>query len=371
MAIFDKGKQEIISASENLDLSKASLNKDLSAVDFDADGKFFFSTIDRVLFANPVDTIKTVLDAHGFVPNLENILYCLDSFVFSINARVSVKQQDDGTTPKTVKEYLPCLRFELPQKGRIGSTLQSFYDEIAKYESKTSNIDANWQPEPEVKKSKTLKAELKELKETNQALLQQVSELTQQLSKEQKSLNKVSRALDSQQALPENTRICRVEHVDLKRRLVKVKSFRKIIDIPTHLLDRVPAFQTRCLITFDENDETPLGILFFDNQEIDSLDKRTAELLHVEGDMFKARDSLRNEFQIKALNPIEADTIKSLKRGMKILISIADSYVVRFAVLNEQTSDDFKSRIQEQLIVYEIGRNQLIDTDQAISDSKE
>ena len=362
MAIFEKGKLrlKVLSETGGADLSKATINKDLSAVGYDNDEKFFFITIDRIMFANPVSTIKTVLDAHGFVPNLENILSCLDSFVFSAHSRVSSKGYSESS-PAKVQEYLPCIRFELPQKNKVGDILQSFYDEIAKYESKAvDHKNTGWIPDPEVKNSKELKAEINQLKESNKELREQVSMLTLQLNREQKSLSRASKALDSQRVLPDNAKICRVEKVNLKQRMVKVKCYRKLIDIPTHMLDRVPDYQARCLVTFDEAEDVPLGIIFFDNEELGNLEKRVAELLYVDGDSFKARDSIRNEFQIKAVNSMEAETINSLTRGMQVVISIADGYVVRFAVLGSINEEQFKNRVQEQFIVYDIARNQLV-----------
>ena len=70
---------------------------------------------------------------------------------------------------------------------------------------------------------------------------------------------------------------------------------------------------------------------------------------------------MRNEFQIQALNDMEAATIASLKRGMKVVISIADGYVVRFSVLALTDSNYFNNRIQEQLLVHSLARNQLVD----------
>ena len=96
MAIFEKAKLKVIYQKVDTDLSKVSINRNLSAVGYDNDEKFFYITIDRVLFSNPVTTIKTVLDAHGFVPNLENILSCLDSFIFSIHGRVADKDNTDS-----------------------------------------------------------------------------------------------------------------------------------------------------------------------------------------------------------------------------------------------------------------------------------
>jgi len=360
MAIFEKGKLKVLYEEGGTDLSKAVINKDLTAVGYDNEEKFFFITIDRILFSNPVSTIKTVLDAHGFVPNLENILSCLDSFVFSAHSRVSHKENLKSSSAK-VQEYLPCIRFELPQKNKVGDILQSFYDEISKYESKAADSkNHTWIPDPEVKKNKDLKAEINQLKESNKELREQVSALTLQLNREQKSLSRASKALDSQRVLPDNAKICRVEKVNLKQRMVKVKCYRKVIDIPTHMLDRVPDYQARCLITFDEAEDVPQGIIFFDNEELGNLEKRVAELLYVDGDSFKARDSMRNEFQIKAVNSMEAVTINSLTRGMKVVISIADGYVVRFAVLGSTDEEQFRSRIQEQFIVYDIARNQLV-----------
>ena len=198
MAIFEKGKLKVISNKGEADLSKASINKDLSAVGYDSDEKFFYITIDKVLFSNPVSTIKTVLDAHGFVPNLENILSCLDSFVFSVHGKISSKGNPDSASGK-INEYYPCIRFELPQRNKVGDILQSFYDEISKYESRVAGDKAiPWLPDPEVKKVKDLKAEIAELKADNKELQEQVSALTLQLSREQKSLSRASRALDSQ-----------------------------------------------------------------------------------------------------------------------------------------------------------------------------
>lgn len=360
MAVFDKGKLTVISGKGETDLSRASLNPDLSAVDYDQENKFFYITIDKVMFGDPVGTIKTVLDAHGYVTNLENILACLDSFVFAAHARTPAADSGDGGVIR-VNDYLPCLRFELPQKNKVGDILQSFYDEIARYEARVGDAKAaQWAPNPEVKALKDLKTEVADLKTENDDLREQVSLLTQQLSREQKSLSRASRALDSQQLLPDNARICRVEKVDLKRRLVQVKSQRRVIEVPTHLLDRVPAYQARCLVALDEAGNAPVGIVFLDNREWGDIDKRIAELLYVDGDSFKARDSKRNEFQIKAVNEIEAATIRGLRRGMKVVVSIADGFVVRFSVLGATLAEQFIGRIHEQMIVHDLARNQLV-----------
>jgi hypothetical protein len=360
MAIFERGKLAVISEEDDADLSKASLNKNLSAVNFDDDGKFFYMTIDRALFSDPVSTIRTVLDAHGFVPNIENIMSCLDSFNFSVHTRVSNKDGSETSLVK-IQEYLPCIRFELPQKNSVGTLLQSYYDEIAKYESKATGARKNsWASDPELKNIRDLQAKLESLKADNIDLQAQVRALTHQLSIEQSSLSRASKALGSQGALPGNAKAGRIDHVDLKQRIVKVKCNRKVIEIPTHMLDRVPDYGARCLITFDEDEDIPLGIIFLNNSELGDMEKRTAELLYVRGDSFKARDSIRNEFQIKAVNPVEAETIESLSRGMKVVISISGGYVVRFSALCSKDPELFKSRVHEQFIVHDIARNQLV-----------
>lgn len=366
MAFFDRETLRIVSQASEVDLTKASLSLDLTAAEFETDHKFFYVTIDKVLFSNPITTISTVLEAHGYVTNLENILSCLDSFVFSVRAKASAKPAPDSSELK-VSEYLPCIRFELPEKNRIGPVLQSFYSEIAKYQSPKSGPDVLQKgQDSDSKSTKNLAKEVDKLTAENQSLKRQVSVLSEQLIAEKKAASQAARAVESQESLPANTKICRVEHVDLKRRIVKVRSLRKIIDIPTHMLDRVPDFKARCLITFDEDDKVPVGILFFDNVEMASLENRTADLLYVEGDTFKARDSKRNEFQIKAVNPIEQETIQSLRRGMKILISIVDGYIVRFSVLAATDTRAYKREIQEQLVVYDIGRNQLVNIDNVV-----
>jgi hypothetical protein len=359
MAMFGKDKLSLIVDKDTVDLTTASLSSDLSTVDFNSDEKYFFITIDKVLFANPIETIRSVLDAHGFVSNLENILSCLDSLQLCIHAKVPDKEPPAGIV--IVSEYLPCIRFEMPQKGKIGRVLQSFYDEFSKYENKIdSKTKVPLGGESDALKVKSLDKENKELGKMNVELKDRVSLLTQQLIREQTSLSRASRALDSQRMLPENTSICRVEDVNLKKRFIKVKVSRKLIEIPMQILDRVPERKARCIVTFDENNAIPVGVLFFDKQELRSIEKRIAKIVYVEGDSFKALDLERNEYQIKALNERERMSIKSLQRGMDIIISIANNYVVRFFSLGTNDSKFFADSVEEQLVVYGIGRNQLV-----------
>ena len=210
MPVFNTAKSTVISRQEDADLSKANLNPKLSAVDFDEDGKFFYMTVDRALFTDPVTTIRTVLDAHGYVANLENVLSCLDSFRFSVHTRLRNRAADDNG-PANVEDYLPCLCFELPQKNRIGPVLRSFYDEIARYDTKAANDKRkDFQQDTSRNRIRKLTEQKQKLEQENEELRQQVSELTRQLSAEQRSLSRASRALDSQQMLPANARLGRI-----------------------------------------------------------------------------------------------------------------------------------------------------------------
>ncbi len=363
MAIFKNQTLEVIDEKDGIDLKNASLSNGLSAVDFDEDRKYFFMTIDRLLFSNPVSTIKSVLNAHGFVPNLENILSCLDSFTFAVRASCNVRDESDSS-PLNAREYLPCIRFELPQKNKVGETLRSFYSEISRYEAaknKPKAIAANLKTNDRLLQDRFDKLQLQ-----NKDLGQQVRELTQQLAREQKSLTRASRALDLQQILPDNAKICRVSKVDLKRRAVTIQDKKTSLKVPTHLLDRVPVVDARCLVTLDETGQLPIGIVFLDDRQFGGLEQRTAELLYVDGSNFKARDSLRNEFQIRATNLQEEETVKSLKRGNRIVISIAEGYIVRFVLLGSEQSMYFTHKMQEQVLMFSLGRNTLSDADPTI-----
>lgn len=360
MPVMNKQKAVVIFRKDEADLSKGRLDAGLSAVDFDDDGKFFYMTMDRAVFTNPVSTIRTVLDAHGYVPNIENILSCLDSFSFSVRSR-RVKSGGHGDAPLPVSDYLPCLTFELPHKSRIGSLLKGFYDEVSRFSDKPgkrrSDDETTAQSDRTIRK---LTEEVESLKARNEELEQQIGSLTRQLSAEQRSLSRASRALDSQQVLPANARLGRIETIDLKRRVAKVKCRRSVYEIPTHMLGHVPDYQARCLITLDDDDKTPVGIVFFSNRELADLENRTAELLYVDGTRFKARDSQRTEFQIKAVNPSEAETIARLARGDRVMISVADGYVVRFSVIEAENSLHYRTRVMEQYILHDIARNPLI-----------
>lgn len=359
MPVLSKRKPTVIARKDDADLAKAKLDAGLSAVDFDDDGQYFYMTLDRAVFTDPVSTIRTVLDAHGFVPNLENILSCLDSFRFSILTRLP-SGEAEATGPAKVAEYLPCLCFELPQKNRIGAILQSFYDEVSRNDGKGSGKDNSEQKKAEQHTIRKLREKNEQLEAENKALEQQVAELTRQLSIEQRSLSRASRALDSQQVLPSNARLGRIESIDLKQRIAKVKCRRRVYEIPTHILGHVPDFQARCLLTLDEDDDEPIGIVFFSNTELADLENRTAEILYVDGTKFKARDSRRTEFQIRAVNDLEAETIRSLTRGDRVLISIADGYVARFSALNATGPAEYHVRVAEQYVLHDIARNPLV-----------
>jgi hypothetical protein len=360
MSVLNKRKLSVISRKEEADLSKAKLNVKLSAVDFDEEGKYFYMTLDRAVFTDPVSTIQKVLDAHGFVPNLENMLSCLDSFRFSVYTRLQ-NADDSDTVAAKVDDYLPCLCFELPRKNRIGPVLKSFYDEVSRFDPKSKDNNRNDKQKAAERESiRKLKEKNSALENEKRELQQQVADLTRQLSVEQRSLSRVSKALDTQQVLPANARLGRIESIDLKQRVAKVKCGRRVYEIPTHILDRVPDFQARCLVTFDEDDDEPVGIVFFSNTELVDLEKRTAELLYVDDSTFKARDSKRTEFQIKAVNANEAETIRRLTRGDRVVISIADGYVVRFSVLNSDSAAQFHSRVAEQYLLHDISRNPLV-----------
>jgi hypothetical protein len=358
MPIFDKHKLVLLSEGDAGNLSKSVLNRDLSVVNYDSQLNVFYITLDKILFTNPITTIEKVLNANGFVANLENILSCLDSFTFSVHARVSENNKKDPI--EKIHDYLPCISFELPRKHRVGGVLQRFYDEIASYDAEKKSTSDIVEMLERNARIVSLKRELDELGKENEKLNYRIQELSAELLAEKNNSRRQDSDSITNDSLPGNSRLCRVEHVDLKKRLVKVKSLKKLYDIPTHMLDRVPEFKSLCLVSLDQDEKKPLGILFFDDRELTSIEKRIADLLVVDGDTFKARDSMRNVFQIKAVNELEADSIRELRRGMRVLISIVDDYVVRFSVLGATQEARFKGKVLEQLTVYEIGRNQLM-----------
>lgn len=61
MAIFEKGKLSVYSEDSSVDLTKAEINKNLSAVAFDSDEKFFYMTVDKILFSDPASARKSVV----------------------------------------------------------------------------------------------------------------------------------------------------------------------------------------------------------------------------------------------------------------------------------------------------------------------
>ena len=337
--MFRKGNTELLFDVEAYDFSQAQLNEQLSTINFDDAEQCFFATVDRQVLTEPIETIKTVLKAHGFVENFENILSCFDNLQFPIYATLQKNK---------IKDYLPCVAFRLPHKDRFGKLLQNYYQELKQIQLEPGK-DTPEEEEP-TKKDKNLAAQVAALKEKNKALQEQVKELKAQLAKQEKSVTKISRAMEAQNVLPENTKLGRVDRVDIKRRNLIVKVGRNLHDLPMVMLSHVPAVDSQCLVTLESDGKTPKSVFFHETDKIQRAEKRLAEVMGVEGGIFKARDSRRNFFQIKAENDSEEALISTLERGRHIVIYLADNYVIGFKVITGFNFEEWTDSMEEEVL---------------------
>jgi len=351
------GKSEhldlIFSEDDECDFSKANMAFALSSTEMDEKGEVFHATVDRIPFKKPVEIIATVLEANGYVINLENILACLDHMSMGIKGRMN--SQPSGDEPAQIKAYLPCLVFKMPTKGRQGMLLKKFYKEIEGYEAELAKAQGQFEEKKKSDKIQSkaeLRDEIKSLRRENESLKQQLGILTKSLSQVEKSNLSAERQLESGNYLPGDIRIATVRGILAAERTVVLKTGRKTFHLPMASLSAIPNIGDSCLVHIRDG---KAGLAFFYAKKGESFKKSLAQVLSVEGRSVKLRDEMRNTVVIEAANDQEEQIIFSLSRGDELILSTYQGNIVRFDRCIRADANNFKNKIQEDIALEQIG----------------
>jgi hypothetical protein len=336
----------VITEEQKVDLSKAAYNENLSFTDLEEESNTFSVSIDRVLFKKLIEVAHTVLNAGGYLINLENTLAVLDSLV--IGTRVKLATKDLGSECPVVKHHIPTLQMKLPTKNRIGTLLGLFYDEIKSYEAEIARLSGT------VKKGDSQKQDSAELTKENKKLVQENEDLKAQLelllqkNACYEKLNKdASRALAEQNMLAPSLRNAVVKEVNIKDRMIHLKSGRTSFMFPLALTTTIPVIGENCLVKIVDGNIR--GAFFYEGQG-GTMQPRLAEVIYVKDGICKIRDGNRYEYIQKAANEAERLVINTFKRGHKILAYFYEHELIRFSAIETVTQDIYAEKIQEAIV---------------------
>ncbi|NRA63269.1 MAG: hypothetical protein HRU19_02230 [Pseudobacteriovorax sp.] len=310
---------------EDILLDKASLSLGLSDSNFNEDTGEFFVTIDRALFKSPLEIITTVLEAHGFLQNLENILACLDQLKFGVVATSGGKVSKEGLV---AKNYLPAISFKMPQKSITGYSLKKFYQEVEAYELAIKELQDNPEKKtPSKSNKKDLVETNKELEAEVKTLKQEIDSLNNLLQKAVKSEAYANQALASQNILPTQMRLGVVRDIDVGNRVVIVKSSRTTVNLPLTLCELLPNVGDKCLIQIDSGVVT--GCYFYETTG-ERLKPILCEIIMHQNQIVKVRDTSRRTWLVSPQNDIERDSLSRLKKKDFVLLYVVDGQILRF-----------------------------------------
>lgn len=346
-----KNYEYIVVHEHQVDLSRASYAPELSSTDLDADTGRFHATMDRVVFKKPLEIITMVLEANGFVINLENLLACFDSY--TLGAKIKMGEKYQAEQRPAPRHFLPCVQFELPNRSKKGALLKQFYAEIESYEMEIARLQ-DGDPKKAGEKAKSreqIKKEMERLLAENSKLKSQVGELSQKLAEAVKTQVTVERALESHNIIPPQLRSATVREINFHDRTILLKANRSSLSLPMALLRSMPAVGDPCLVHIDEG--RILGAFFY-NKEGRAFTQELADVLYVGEGFCKLRTSRRRMFNLNPQNDTEKELISTLKRGTKIILHSIDYHLIRFEKVEMPPEDGFAHRVQDKIAMHQL-----------------
>jgi hypothetical protein len=344
-----KTTEQLILESDQADLSRASYSEELSFTALDEETETFTVTVDRVHFRKPLEVVLAVLEANGFASNFENICSCLDTMVHGVRIRAADRSADETVSARS---FIPCISFQLPSKNRVGFLLKKFYTEIEAYELDIAKLRAGEQDEGGKKQSREqLKRDLERLQSENGRLQTKLAQLTEQLALAMRSQAHVTKALESNNIIPPQLKPVLVREISLQDRTITLKSGRTGYTLPIFFLRSMPKIGDPCFLNI--MDDQIIDAYFYE-QPGRPFHQELAEVLHVEDQSCKLRDSQRKTLIWSVKHPQEAQVFEQLKRSSKVILSSIDEVVVKLSLVLEQNSDHWTHIVQEKQTVFQL-----------------
>jgi hypothetical protein len=354
----------LLTEAEDCDISRASYDIRLSSAEFLADDNVVGITVDRVAFHQIYDIAKTLLNTHGYVDNLENILAIIDQMSIGMRAKTHSK------APPQAKSLLPCITTKLPEKKRIGELLRRFYQEVEAYEAELAKL----QGKPQQKNStrdlneKKFLFEMDRLKLENEELKQKMTTLSQEVNHLRSLRLQSDPSPASQDLLPPQIRTGKVREVDLFERSVAIKMGHKTVSTSLLHVHVIPTVDDPCLIYLDNG---RVKSVYFYQSQGRSPRPEIAKVLFADGEVCKIRNQRREVSRIEARNEEEVLLLKSIKRGDRLLLFYIDTHLIRFDPIRELNEHHFCDLMQEAIAKQQLSEPYIEGLKLTIDETKE
>lgn len=316
-----KNQSYIAMASHDCDLSQALYDPKLSEANFEEESHLFYSTFDYLQHSSLVDRIKKILEAHGYVLNLENILYCIERLWFVNFVELGLLSQ------KKASNFMPGVYFNLPQKGKAGYLVNLFYDEIH------ASIQAQ---KHEVKSSEQIFLEdqsllVKQQKDRIAQLEKQVAMLLDQVSEQGGGFFKRKEEIKVDDLEKKDLIFCHIESVNFDERHVLAKDKKSSYKIPFYLLNFLPTKDDPCFVKLDKNKE--VICLMFPFVSHNPLTQVAAKITNIMSRHFRVSCKHHGFWQLKIDNEVEYLLLKECHVNQEVVALFSEQNLVKILPL--------------------------------------
>lgn len=345
MGALDRDVQ--VAMAENVcEMGKAHYSPRLSGLDFDQGTQTFWATLDRLPYHTPEQIVAKVLEAHGFLPNIENFLASLDTFCLGF--RVAIDPKSLNQEVPIAKEFMPCLRFRLPERKVTGPLLQRFYDEVSGYEAEIARLQGKG-------KSNLNKAEQKkigDLEKENQQLKQQIGSLNALVRQLRNQNVQAMQQRENHQFLPENVRLATVTDVDLKRRKVTFKVSKGQVTASLNDMFFAPDLNSQALLVVDQGQV--LSVAFMEQRSPNPGSVLAGKVLHRQGNRIKVLTDDREHHQISLQDAREIACLSEVRRGHRLTLWMHEGAIIAFRPSGRVNPQTWVRNVHESIVCQQI-----------------
>jgi hypothetical protein len=295
----------ITSVADAIDLSRAAFDPTMSSIGFSEEESVFWATPDHLTFQSLPAAVFKVLESHGYVSNIENLLACFDHYAYGV---VALTRGDDSNV---AKKYNVAVMHSMPKKNRVGPILQAFYSEVQR-------LDAEIQRLGRVKgdgDGEDQQASIDRLSTANRKLKAQLDEVAQELAKWKRTYAAQARSIASAQLLPPNVRHASCREIDLNNNLLHLRIGRSQASVPLADVWHIPIVNSACLVTTDE----PRLVIPLAETEPAS-DVLAAKVLSASDDKVRIKDCLGRKWTLPYNKPT--------RRGDDIVVRVFRDHAI-------------------------------------------
>ena len=333
---------DLVFEPDTADLSEATFDVKLSQAGMEPGSDRFFATIDRLLFASPLEIVSKVLSTQGFAINIENLIATFDHMRLGAILK--------GPTPapgekRLAKAMLPALVFRLPAKNRVGTILSLFYKEIGMYEAELAKVRTEVRDAESSKKEPSLRSELERLRAENLSLAARIEDLNQRLGEVARHKAAYQETLEAGQLMPPRILSGTVRGIHWNNRTLTLRSARSSHTVAMADLEVLPAVGTAWLGSLEEN--TASKLMFYGGP-VTVPEAIVGRVTHASDRAFKIIDQRRKRHTISCRSRAELEHLQGIRRGNTVLLYYAGDRIMKFLPLAADLGPQLEARMRDE-----------------------